>query len=301
MKPLRLPKLPLTVIAGYLGSGKTTLINRLLAEDHGLRLLVMVNDFGAINIDAELLASAEEDTLTLTNGCVCCTMGADLFMALGDALDRRPRPDHVIIEASGIADPGRIANAAIAEPEMEYGGIVTIVDGQNFPDLIGDAMIGPQIRAQVAQADLVLLGKMTARDTELIARLEIISAAPVLLTEEIGEIAPLLPNVRGKPPRNHNPAKHPAYVSWSYHGPAEMSRERIASSLGRRPAGLYRVKGFVRGHSGESWEVQAVGKQVAIVKAAPHDQTSLVGIGLSRATTRADIDRWWQEAMHPGA
>ncbi|MFT7136469.1 MAG: G3E family GTPase, partial [Akkermansiaceae bacterium] len=74
------PRLPLTVISGYLGAGKTTLINRLLAEDHGLKLMVMVNDFGAINIDAELIAEAGEDTMTLTNGCVCCTMGNDLFM-----------------------------------------------------------------------------------------------------------------------------------------------------------------------------------------------------------------------------
>ena len=78
--------LPLTVIGGYLGAGKTTLINRVLAGDHGLRLMVMVNDFGAINIDAELLASATEDRMELTNGCVCCTMGADLFLAIGDVL-----------------------------------------------------------------------------------------------------------------------------------------------------------------------------------------------------------------------
>jgi len=81
---MRHARLPLTVIGGYLGAGKTTLINRLLTEDHGLRLMVMVNDFGTINIDADLLESADKDTLRLTNGCVCCTMGGDLFMAMGD-------------------------------------------------------------------------------------------------------------------------------------------------------------------------------------------------------------------------
>ncbi|MEY8840033.1 GTP-binding protein, partial [Cribrihabitans sp. XS_ASV171] len=129
-------RLPLTVVSGYLGAGKTTLINRLLAEDHGLRLLVMVNDFGAINIDAALIAAQGDDTIALTNGCVCCTMGADLFMALGDALDRRPRPDHLVIEASGIADPAAIANAAKAEPELSYAGIVTLVDGENGATLL---------------------------------------------------------------------------------------------------------------------------------------------------------------------
>ena len=116
------PRLPLTVVSGYLGAGKTSLINRLLSEEHGLRLLVMVNDFGAINIDADLLAEAGEDTMTLTNGCVCCTMGADLYMAIGDVLDRDTRPDHLVIEASGIADPARIAQVAMAQPDLVYGG-----------------------------------------------------------------------------------------------------------------------------------------------------------------------------------
>ena len=109
--------LPMIVISGYLGAGKTTLINRLLRAARGQRIMVLVNDFGAINIDADLLQRAAEDTLTLTNGCICCTMGADLFLALGDALDRRPRPDLLVIEASGVAHPRNIAEAAKAEPD----------------------------------------------------------------------------------------------------------------------------------------------------------------------------------------
>ena len=142
-------RLPLTVIAGYLGAGKTTLINRLLAEPHGARLMVLVNDFGAINIDAELLESADEDTLTLSNGCVCCTIGGDLFMAIGDALDRVPRPDHLVIEASGVAQPAKIANAALAERELLYSGIVTVVDALNYPALARDSLVGEQVKTQV--------------------------------------------------------------------------------------------------------------------------------------------------------
>jgi len=96
-------RIPLSVIGGYLGAGKTTLINTLLAQNHGVRLAVLVNDFGAINIDAALLHSASEDTISLTNGCVCCTMSGDLFFTIGDLLDRSPRPDHILIEASGTA------------------------------------------------------------------------------------------------------------------------------------------------------------------------------------------------------
>ena len=141
--------LPLTVIGGYLGAGKTTLINRVLAGDHGLRLMVMVNDFGAINIDAQLLASATDDRMELTNGCVCCTMGADLFLAIGDVLDRPEHPDHLLIEASGIADPAKIAQVAKAEPDLTYGGIVTVVDGLNIAALLADTQIAPQIETQI--------------------------------------------------------------------------------------------------------------------------------------------------------
>ena len=148
--------LPLTVIGGYLGAGKTSLINRLLAENHGLRLLILVNDFGAINIDASLIEAAEDDMIALSNGCVCCTMGADLFLAIGDILDRDQLPDHLIVEASGIADPSAIAQVALAEPDLEYGGIVTVVDAIEFDRLSQDTLIGAQVLGQVDVADVVL-------------------------------------------------------------------------------------------------------------------------------------------------
>ena len=111
-------RVPCTIVTGFLDAGKTTLINRILAEDRGLRLVVLVNDFGAINIDARMLASSSEDTIALTNGCVCCTMSADLFVAVGKVLERAQKPDHLIVEASGIGNPARIANLALAEPEL---------------------------------------------------------------------------------------------------------------------------------------------------------------------------------------
>ena len=156
--------LPLSVIGGFLGAGKTTLINRLLTADHGLRLAVLVNDFGAINIDASLLKSARKDTIELTNGCVCCTMSGDLFYAIGDMLDRTPRPDHVIVEASGIADPARIAAVALAERDLRYAGIVTVVDALNFPRYLADPRIADQVRAQITCADLLAVSKAPPDD-----------------------------------------------------------------------------------------------------------------------------------------
>jgi len=103
-------------------------------------------------------------------------MGADLFMALGDVLDRDPRPDHLVIEASGIADPAAIANAAIAEPEMSYAGIVTLVDAQNAEALLDDPLIAPQVAQQITAADLVLLSKADGLDPALASRLGALGA-----------------------------------------------------------------------------------------------------------------------------
>ncbi|MDA7429378.1 GTP-binding protein [Primorskyibacter aestuariivivens] len=287
--------LPMTVIAGYLGAGKTTLINRLLAEDHGLRLMVMVNDFGAINIDKALLASSDEDTLTLTNGCICCTMGADLFLAIGDALDRRPRPDHLIIEASGIADPGRIANAAIAEPDMSYGGIVTVVDGENFPMLDRDDLIAPQLRAQVAQADLVLMNRAGDGAAPLQERLAMLGDAPVLDAGSLQDMGRLLFGM-APPPRVGAPdAPHPAYVSWSYRGPKTLDHAAISARLETRPPGVFRMKGIINGTDGEAWEIQVVGKQTAIRKAHPGDATQLVALGLKSRLDPGEVETWWSD------
>ena len=282
----------MTVIGGYLGAGKTTLINRLLHASHELRLMVMVNDFGAINIDAELLESAAEDTLALSNGCVCCTMGADLFLAMGKALDRSPRPDHLLIEASGVAHPGKIAEAALAEPEMRYGGIVIVVDAEGFRGLAEDPLIGPQIRDQVACADLIALSKIATADPVLVEALRGISVAPPVLAdgEEILERMLLL--VDGPGDRMAS-GDHPAYACWSHDGAEAFSSDGLASLLASRPAELFRVKGMVRGIGDRGWMVQAVGRRTELSPAPQPERSRLVGIGLAERFRPAQAELWW--------
>ncbi len=292
---MSLPRLPLTVIGGYLGAGKTTLLNRLLRDDHGQRIMVMVNDFGAINIDADLIASAEGDTITLTNGCVCCTMGADLFMAMGDALDRRPRPDHLVIEASGIADPARIAAAARAEPDMAYGGIAVVVDAQHWLALADDPQIGAQIRGQVAVADMLLLSKTEGGVPDsLLTRLCALSAAPQIDLSTCPAVAPLLLGGIAPLEGRQTNAAHPAYLGWSHDGDTVMDRDRLACKLTAAPQALYRIKGLVRAPQGHGWEVQVVGRSVEIKPAvAPVARTRLVAIGPQAAITKAAVEAWW--------
>lgn len=285
--------LPLTVIAGYLGAGKTTLINRLLSEDHGLNLFIMVNDFGAINIDEDLLVSAEENTLTLTNGCVCCTMGADLFMGIGDVLDRNPRPDHLIIEASGIADPVKIANVAKAEPELSYGGILTVVDGQTVNALTFDPLIGPQIQDQIRAADILAISK----SNKMPALLSTLSSATKVVTNTLPLISPLICDSHFTNPFPKIATTHPAYVSRSYSGNCTMSEDDVVRFIEDRPDGIFRIKGFIADQAGCGWTLQIVGDQIEKQRQYTGKETRIVSIGLSELIDIERFDHWWEQNL----
>lgn len=282
-------RLPLTIISGYLGAGKTTLINRLLSEDHGLKLMVLVNDFGAINIDETLIETKDDAAISLSNGCVCCSIEQEFHMAISDVLKRSPRPDHLIVEASGIADPAAIAQAAQYQPELSYAGIVTLVDAENAPALMADPDVGPQVKQQIAVADLVLVTKSDALPDALGAALKDIGArSPVFpgdapLAELLFDVVPL-PHVRQTAP-------HPAYTTWIHDSDRVLDRRALGEKLENRPAGLYRLKGFIKTNDG-GYQVHAVGRNMDARRHAT-DRTVLVGLGPSQKITRAEIDAWW--------
>lgn len=294
------PPLPVTVIAGYLGAGKTTLVNHLLRNADGRRIMVLVNDFGDIAIDADLLESAEQDTLTLANGCVCCTLGADLMYALGDALERRPRPDCLVIEASGVAQPRKIAEAARAEPEMRYCGIVTMVDAANVAVTLDDPRIGAQVADQIAVADLVVLTKTDlARDGPARAEVARLTDAPViapphgavdpnLVLERPGE-APLAEAAPGEYDHHHGEA----YRSWSYSGPAQPARAALEDLLAAPPPGLYRLKGQVLLADGGAVEVHLVGRTRSLRSIPAPSATALVAIGVAPDFDPAVLASLW--------
>lgn len=282
-------KLPMSVIGGYLGAGKTTLINQLLSGNHGSRILVLVNDFGAINIDAGLLISADEDTIELANGCVCCTMGADLFLAIGDVLDRQPRPDHLVIEASGVANPARIANVAKAEPDLSYAGITTVLDGARYAALLSDPQIGDQVASQITCADLLAVSKGPV-SAEIKTRLQDMApGVPVLATGDIGLQEILLSDAVLK--SAHSP--HAAYTRWSHQGAQRWAEASLRRALAQRPDALYRVKGWVKGAGGKGWQVQAVGPDIDLTSVDQPDQSQLVGIGLATNLSEADCQAWF--------
>jgi len=150
---------PVTIIGGYLGAGKTTLINELLAGAHGRRMTIVVNDFGAINVDAELIASRSGDTISLTNGCICCSVAGDLTTELRKLSRANPAPEQIMVEASGVADPAKVANAVRGWSSMKLHQTVTLFDPLVVRDLCSDKFAASTVKRQLRHASVLLPAK----------------------------------------------------------------------------------------------------------------------------------------------
>ncbi|UWR99902.1 CobW family GTP-binding protein [Phaeobacter inhibens] len=284
-------RIPVTIISGYLGAGKTTLINRLLSEDHGLRLTVLVNDFGRINIDESLLQDANAQTIALSNGCVCCTLGEDLTAALHRILAEENHPDHIVIEASGLSDPVAIANTVVNEAQLSYGGIITVADSENLSDLLGDDLLRDQVSQQIRAADLVLISKCDTPSDAVMEQLNAFGArTPTLLDD--APVADLLFDVLPLPVgTTRAKSAHHAYATWHHRSNDPMDRCRLGDKLANRPDGLYRMKGFVLTNGG-GYELHVVGRQVS-AKRCEAEETVLVALGPAARISREDIEDWW--------
>jgi G3E family GTPase len=162
-------KIPVTVLTGYLGAGKTTLLNRILSENHGKKYAVIVNEFGEIGIDNDLIIGADEEVFEMNNGCVCCTVRGDLVRILDGLMKRKGKFDAIIVETTGLADPAPVAQTFFVDEDVQKNArldaVVTVADAKWLSDRLKDA---PEAKNQIAFADVIVLNK-----TDLVSKPEL--------------------------------------------------------------------------------------------------------------------------------
>ena len=289
--------IPLTVIGGYLGAGKTTLVNRLLRHPGGRRLGVVVNDFGSLAVDAELLSAAAGPggVVSLPNGCVCCTVGAGLHEALDELVGRAEAPDHIVIEVSGVADPSA-AGAWGTVPPFEPAGVVVLAAADAIRRQAADRYVGADVVRQLAGADLVLVTKTDLIGPEslpgLYAWLDDRSGGAPRLEVTAGDLpADVVLGLRGSGVRSPSidGGGHPGrYRTWVWTSDEPIARadlHTVIDGLGD----VLRVKGVVRLADGSSTLVQVVGRRREFSPvsepAAPPHRSQLVVIALADPQT----------------
>ena len=295
--------IPVTTIGGYLGAGKTTLVNQLLRQADGRRLAVLVNEFGALPIDADLIEARDGDMISIAGGCICCSFGNDLIGALRDLAQLSPAPDHILIEASGVAIPSGIAASVSLLPEYELGAVVVLADVETIEAQAQDAYLGDTILRQLSDADLVLAtkGDLVAEGKQSGALSWLQEQAPragvVAVTN--GQVS--LDVVLG--PRagfdeivgaGHADA---LFRSRVVDAPNPVDVKAVAARLASEEFGLVRAKGFLQGEDGRTHLLQMVGKRVDVsAYDGPVSRFALVCIN------RADAADFSSEALfgvHP--
>jgi len=266
---------PVTILTGFLGAGKTTLLNRILNGNHGLRVAVLVNDFGSINIDTELIVGVEDNAISLANGCVCCNIRDDLVETVEMVINRPERPEYILLEASGVADPSGIAFTFVQptfRDRIRLDSIISIVDADQFfayPEYPGVQEL--KLR-QIGFSDMVILNKVDLVDDAQLQkvrdwinsrmnRVRIVKAVqcdvPLEILLAVGRFDPqqLVESDNG---HHHDHTDHgQTFSTWSYQTDQPISLEALTQMVKKRlPGNIYRCKGVV--YAAENPERRAI-------------------------------------------
>lgn len=303
---------PVTILAGFLGAGKTTLLQRILADPRGRRFGVLVNDFGAINIDAELVVEAEADQVSLANGCICCSIRDDLVEAVERLLASDPPPEHVVIETSGVSRPLAVVDALTGEGlegRVALDGVFCMVDAAGFREL--DFAATELAIDQAACADLVVVNKCDIAGADDVASVETTLTGPmpgmrllrtsfaqvphaVLFGLEDGGAAARAAQAADGHGHDHDHGHehghgqhdHGAeFAAWSWRSGAPLDETAFRSALRRLPPALLRAKGVVRfaERPEERMVFQLVGKRWSVEPAPGPAPAESAVVAIARA------------------
>ncbi|MCP5287160.1 MAG: GTP-binding protein [Burkholderiaceae bacterium] len=286
--------MPFVVIGGFLGAGKTTLLNRWLREAAGQRLAVLVNDFGAIDVDGTLLdTAAGHRTMALANGCVCCAIGDDLGGALTQVLAMTPPVDAIVVETSGVADPWRVAQYALADPALVLEAVVVLVDATAIVAMDADPRLTESLRRPLAHADLVLLNHADRCSAFALADAEAWACAHAPNAVRLTAAHAALPwgaacgaglhEARGGWPAGPDPAHGRRFIQWSTRAGGPYDATRLRQWLRQLPAGVLRLKGVLPLADGRWAELQYAGRHgsLRLREAGTVAGPALVAIGLA--------------------
>jgi len=304
--------IPVMIITGFLGAGKTTLLNNILHGDHGLKVAVLVNDFGSVNIDAQLIVGVEGETVNLANGCICCTIRDDLFRATYDLIRRPQPPEYIIVETSGVSDPLQVAQTFML-PELSdlihVDSIVTVVDAEQLPTLKGEnSMLA---MAQMAVADMIILNKVDLVPPNQLqalkkdwmypqARVFETSFAKVPLELLLGvgrfDLAQLLrgeatdvhvhdaDNAHDEHARHEHADHSLVFNTWSWRSEEPLSFKALRKAVKTLPPTIYRAKGFLylEDAPDRKGELHVVGTRVRLTlgeawEGKPYSQIVVIG------------------------
>jgi G3E family GTPase len=250
---------PVTIVSGFLGAGKTTLLSRILADPGDRRYGVLVNDFGDLNIDAELIAESHPDRIALSNGCICCTIRDDLLAAAIGLIRETQPPEYVLIETSGVSNPVAVADVFFRGPgatDFRVDGIFCLIDGENFSSL--DFENSELAIEQAAVADIVLLNKTDRTTEEVLGDVTqtLLGAQPamrILRTVHADVPRSVLDESPDRPPRETDPVPEAhdhyhgaSFESWAWRSTDRLSLDTFRRAIADLPNTIYRAKGILR-------------------------------------------------------
>lgn len=309
--------IPVTILTGFLGAGKTTLLNRILTGSHGLRVAVLVNDFGSINVDADLVVGIKDDVMSLANGCVCCSIRDDLIETIEEVLARPEKPEYILLEASGVSDPSSIAMTFTDQrfrDMIRLDSIMCLVDA----DQLFEAPEQMELKLrQIAFSDMVILNKVDLVDRKTVQKVrdwlgsrfrryrlvEAVDAdVPLDILLSVGRFAAEQLDAKAPDHHEHGPDcgcsdrvhsdNHATQFSTTMlRSERPVSLEALQKAIKKLPGEVYRVKGFVRSIEDPDYRilVQVVGKRIDIARNLPwgdaKPETRLVAIGAPGAVS----------------